>query len=70
MGAFSLDVEAYAYLYARDWNHFLELQEGLLLGVTQIVTRAGTAIAFPSQTMYVKGDGEGEARLKAPSASV
>jgi MscS family membrane protein len=55
LGAFSLDVEAYAYFYARDWSHFLEIQERLLREATEIVTRAGTGIAFPSQTMYVTG---------------
>ena len=53
LGAFSLDVEGVAYLDARDWDHFLELQEQLLFGITEIVERAGTGIAFPSQTMYV-----------------
>jgi MscS family membrane protein len=55
LGAFSLDVEAVAYVFAADWNHFLELQERLLFGVTEIVARAGAEIAFPSQTMYVSG---------------
>ena len=55
LGTFSLDVEAFAYLQARDWNHFLEIQERLLFDVTEIVNRAGTEIAFPSQTMYVAG---------------
>ncbi len=55
LGAFSLDIDVFAYLYARDWNHFLEMQERLLFGVTEIVARAGTEIAFPSQTMYVAG---------------
>ena len=49
----SLDVELFGYLRARDWNHFLEIQEQLLFAITDIVERAGTAIAFPSQTMYV-----------------
>jgi MscS family membrane protein len=53
MGAFSLDVEIFAYVFARDWVHFLEIQERLLFGVMEIVSGAGTAIAFPSQTMYV-----------------
>ncbi len=53
LGAFSLDVEGVAYLSARDWDHFLEIQEQLLFGITEIVERAGTGIAFPSQTMYV-----------------
>jgi MscS family membrane protein len=54
LGSFSLDVDAFAYLYARDWNHFLEIQEELLFSVTEIVSRAGAEIAFPSQTMYVQ----------------
>lgn len=53
LGASSLDVEVFAYLYARDWSHFLELQEQLLFGITDVVTGAGTEIAFPSQTMYL-----------------
>ena len=53
LGQFSLDVDVSAYLLARDWNHFLELQERLLFGVTEIVREAGTEIAFPSQTMYM-----------------
>ena len=53
LGAFSLDVDVVVYLQARDWNHFLELQEQLLFAITEIISRAGTSIAFPSQTTYV-----------------
>jgi MscS family membrane protein len=53
LGASSLDVEIFAYLLARDWNHFLEIQEDLLLRVMEIIQHAGTEIAFPSQTMYL-----------------
>jgi MscS family membrane protein len=56
LGVFSLDIEAFAYINARDWTHFLEIQEQLLFAITEIVERAGTAIAFPSQTMYVAND--------------
>jgi MscS family membrane protein len=52
LASFSLDIEVTAYLYARDWAHFLELQERLLLGVNEIISQAGTRIALPSQTMY------------------
>jgi MscS family membrane protein len=54
LGSFSLDIDVFAYVDARDWNHFLEIQEQLLFGVTEIVTRAGTRIALPSQTTYVR----------------
>jgi MscS family membrane protein len=53
LGASSLDVEIFAYLFARDWNHFLEIQEDLLLRVMEIIQHAGAEIAFPSQTTYL-----------------
>ena len=53
LGPSSLDVEIFAYLFARDWNHFLEIQEGLLLRVMEIIQQAGAEIAFPSQTTYL-----------------
>ena len=55
-GASSLDVEAIAYVFAADWNEFLGIQEELLLGIMEIVQKAGAEIAFPSQTMYLAAD--------------
>ena len=66
LGAFSLDVDVFAYLRARDWNHFLEIQELLLFSVMHIVRAAGTEVAFPSQTLYMSGARSiemGDARL-------
>jgi MscS family membrane protein len=56
LGAFSLDIELFAYFYANDWNRFLEIQEGLLLQSMEIVHHAGTAIAIPSQTLHLTDD--------------
>jgi MscS family membrane protein len=53
LGASSLDVDVLAYVFARDWDHFLEIQEELLLGIMEVVQQAGAEIAFPSQTMYL-----------------
>jgi len=55
-GAASLDIEVFAYLTARDFAHFMELQEDLLLQILRIVEAAGAQIAFPSQTMYLATD--------------
>ena len=55
LGPFSMDVEVVAYLSARDWNHFMEVQEALLFEITVIVDRAGSALALPSQTTYLVG---------------
>jgi MscS family membrane protein len=53
LGPSSLDIDVFAYVFATDWTQFLEIQEQLLFKITEIIHRAGTAIAFPSQTMYV-----------------
>ena len=66
LGPYSLDVDVFAYLFARDWNHFLEIQETLLFDITDIVLRAGVSIAFPSQTMYVEGTAAAPAGGPAP----
>jgi MscS family membrane protein len=53
LGAFSLDIEVFAYFLARDWGQFLEIQQDLLLRIMETVGRSGTAIAFPSQTLHI-----------------
>ena len=53
LGASSLDVEVFAYIFARDWDRFLEIQEELLLRIMEIVAQAGTSIALPSQTLQL-----------------
>jgi MscS family membrane protein len=55
-GAYSLDVEVFAYVKAADYPAFLSVQEELLMRIMGIVKYAGTGLAFPSQTMYVKSD--------------
>ena len=55
-GAYSLDVEVFAYVKAQDYPSFLGIQEELLMRIMGIVKYAGTGLAFPSQTMYVKSD--------------
>ncbi len=52
-GESSLNVEIFAYVHARDWPHFLKLQEQLLLEVMDLVQAAGATIALPSQITYV-----------------
>jgi MscS family membrane protein len=53
VGAFSLDVDIFAYVIARDWDDFLAIQEELLFSVMNVVREAGTEIAFPSRTVYL-----------------
>ena len=60
-GSSSLDLDLFAYVYARDWNHFLEIQEGLLLQIMKIVQETGAQIALPSQITYLTRDRVGHA---------
>jgi MscS family membrane protein len=62
-GAYSLDVEVFAYVKAADYPAFLSVQEELLMRIMGIVKYAGTGLAFPSQTMYVKSDSPAPAPL-------
>jgi MscS family membrane protein len=49
-GPSSLDVEVFAYVMARDWSKFLEVQEGLLLSILEFIESRGIHLALPSQT--------------------
>jgi MscS family membrane protein len=55
-GSSSLDLEIFAYVRAADFDDFLEVAEDLNLRLMDVVARAGTSFAFPSQTVYVRPD--------------
>jgi MscS family membrane protein len=55
-GAYSLDLEIFAYVDTSDWNEFLQVREDLFLQIIDIVRESGSGFAFPSQTMYVGHD--------------
>ncbi len=74
-GSYSLDVQVFAYILARDWNQFLELQEALLLRVMECIESAGVQIALPSQTVFLSNVSpsteagvEGLLKVTAPSS--
>jgi MscS family membrane protein len=47
-GTSSLELEVFAYVMARDWDHFLEIQGELLLRFMETVQAAGAQIALQS----------------------
>ena len=51
----------------RDWAEFLGIREDILLRVMDIIEQAGTALAFPSQTLYLGRD-RGNDPVKAKDA--
>lgn len=52
----SLDIEIAAYVLTLDGLKFLQTQEELLLRIMDTVEASGTAVAFPSQTVYWSRD--------------
>lgn len=71
-GAYSLDLDIWAYSTTADWNEFLAVREDVFLRIMDIVAESGTGFAFPSQTTYLAKDGgldaEGRERVEAQVA--
>lgn len=55
-GASSMDIEIFAYAFAKDWAEFLMKQEQILLRILEMVPECGTGFAFPSMTVYATKD--------------
>jgi MscS family membrane protein len=53
-GAYSLDLDIFAYIKVTDYGEYLEVAEDLNLRIMDIVAKAGSSFAFPSQTTYLE----------------
>lgn len=51
-----LNVEVFCYINVRDYSKYLEYRENLTLQILEAVSRSGTALAFPSQALYMGND--------------
>ena len=49
----SLEVEVYAYVQAKDWGQFLEVQEELQLQMMECIESTGVQIALPAQNIQL-----------------
>lgn len=56
IGKYSIDLEIHSYVNTADWNEFLAIQEDVILRIMNITDEAGTAFAYPSQTLYLGRD--------------
>ncbi len=52
-GAYSLDIEVFCWIESTDYNEYTGIAEELNFLIADIVERAGTSFAFPSQTLYM-----------------
>jgi len=56
--ASSLNLDLFAYIYAEEYNEYMEVQEDILLRFMDVIAEGGSSFAFPSQTIYMgKDDG-------------
>ena len=70
-GAYSLDLDIFAYVKTTDYGEYLEVAEDLNLRIMEIVADAGSSFAFPSQTTYIEnGTGLDEARAHQAESQV
>lgn len=53
-GASSIDILIYCFTKTAVWAEFLEIKERFALAVMEIVEKAGSSFAFPSQSVYVE----------------
>jgi len=56
----NLELEVFAYLTARDWNHFLEVQEDMLMRIRELLGSAGVQIAYPTRAIFVKNESKAD----------
>ena len=54
-GDYALNLDVFAYIDVTKMPEFLIAQEQINLRIMDVVTRAGTSFAFPSQTNYIAG---------------
>ena len=55
-GESNLELEVFAYVSARDMNHFLEIQEDLLIKIREVIGAAGVEIGYPTRAIYVRSE--------------
>jgi len=70
-GEHSLDLGVFAFINANDPNRFLEVAEDLNLRIMDIIAKAGTGIAIPSQALYIqRGTGLNEEKAREADAQI
>ena len=65
----SIDIMVYCFTRTTEWGKWLQIKEALAYRVKEIVEGAGTAFAFPSQSLYVETMPGEEPEAFVPPAS-
>jgi MscS family membrane protein len=70
-GEHSLDLEIFSYIDVRQYPKFLEVAEDLNLRIMDVIAKAGSSLAVPSQTTYLeRGKGLNEELARKAEAQV
>ena len=70
-GEHSLDLGVFAFIDTNDPNRFLEVAEDLNLRIMDIIAKAGTGIAIPTQALYIqRGTGLNEEKAREADAQI
>ena len=56
-GDYSLNFEIVYYIDNRDYTHALDIQQDINLNIMRTFQEQGIEFAFPSQTLYLEGNG-------------
>lgn len=62
----SIDIMVYCFTRTIVWGEWLEIKEKLAYRIKEIVEEAGTAFAFPSQSVYVEAMPSDQAEIFVP----
>ena len=54
----SIDIMLYCYTKTTDWGEWLKVKESLAYAIKETVETAGSAFAFPSQSLYIETNSE------------
>jgi MscS family membrane protein len=55
LGSSSLDIEIMAWFETPDWGEFQLIRQDILIQFMEVVERAGSDFAFPTQTLHLEG---------------
>jgi MscS family membrane protein len=63
-GASSLDILVYCFTTTTVWGEYLDAREDVCLKIMDILEQLGLEIAFPSRSIYLRGQNSTEAKLQ------
>ena len=64
----SIDIMLYCFTKTTNWGDWLKIKESLAYAIKEIVENAGSAFAFPSQSLYIETDNDDPEPFVLPDA--